>query len=710
MTLKKIQFKAGVNRENTQYASENGWYSGDKIRFRQGTPEKIGGWVRLSNAEFSGVCRALFSWTSLSGVKYIAAGTTQKYYVYSNSAYNDVTPIRTFSSATSLANPFATTTSSKVVVVTWTAHKLHTNDLVYFTGATATVVIPASELNGRHVVTVLSANTFSVTVATTPASSSTTGGGPVGVSAVLYSSTLGPNPFSTTTGSRVVTVTHVAHGGLIGDYVTFNGATAVGGLTLNAEYRLTKINSSDSYDIDAGAPASATTAGGGSAVQATYQIHVGPEINAPSSGWGAGPWSAGTWGTGSTSLTEARLWSQSNFGEDLIFNDRYHGIYYWDVSSGTVNNRAVNLNTLPDASDVPTVAHAITVSDVSRFVLAFGCNDYGSTTVDNLLIRWSDQEDAANWTPSATNQAGSIRLSHGSEIMAVMQARDEILVWTDTSLYSLQYVGAPAVWAAKLVGDNVSCPSPNGVAFAGSVMFWIGVDKFYKYDGTVQTLSCDLRQFVFGDINSDQPYLTFAGTNEGFSEIWWFYCSKASNTVDKYVTYNYLENAWCYGTMSRTAWLDSGLYSYPVAATSNGRLVYHENGVDDYEYADPKPIVAYIESAEFDIEDGDRYGFIWRVLPDVTFRGSTADSPTCTMTLLPMKNSGSGYNSPLSVGGSAESTVVRGLSVPIEQFTGQVNIRVRGRQLVLRVESSGLGVNWQLGYPRIDIKPDGRRG
>ena len=710
MTLKKLQLKAGVNRENTRYASENGWYAGDKIRFRQGTPEKIGGWVRVSDSKFMGVCRALFSWVTLGGTKYTAVGTNLKYYAYNNSSYYDITPIRSFGSTATLTNPFTTTAASKVVTVTWAAHGLQTGDLVYFTGAVSVDGIPETELNSRHSITRTGANTFTIVVVTTPTSGGVTGGGSVSARSVAYYSALNSNPFTTVVGSKIVTVTHTSHGANANDFVTFSGATAVGGLTLNGEYQVASILNANAYTIIAGSNASANATGGGASVLAQYQIHVGPETNSTSAGWSAGAWGLGPWSVGSAALTEARLWTQSNFGEDLVFNDRYNGIYYWDASGGTTNNRAVNLATLPDASDVPVVAHAVAISDVSRFVFAFGCNDYGSTALDPLLIRWSDQENAAQWAPSATNQAGSLRLSHGSEIMAVMQSRDEILVWTDTSLYSLQYVGAPIVWTAKLVGDNISCPSPNGVAFAGATMYWLGVDKFYKYDGTVQTLSCDLRQFVFGNINSTQPYLNFAGTNEGFSEVWWFYCSKDSTEVDSYVTYNYLENVWCYGSMRRTAWLDSGLYAYPIAATTNSKLVYHENGVDDYENVDPTPIAAYIESAEFDIDDGDKFGFIWRVLPDVTFRGSTADSPTCTMTLMPMKNSGSGYSSPMSVGGNSVGTTTRGAVIPVEQFTGQVNIRVRGRQLVLRVESSGLGVNWQLGYPRIDIKPDGRRG
>jgi hypothetical protein len=325
------------------------------------------------------------------------------------------------------------------------------------------------------------------------------------------------------------------------------------------------------------------------------------------------------------------------------------------------------------------------------------------------LIRWSDQESATDWTPAATNQAGSLRLSFGSEIVAAIQTRQEIVVFTDSALYSLQYLGAPEVWGAQLLGDNISIESQNAVAIGSGVVYWMGVDKFYKYDGRVNTLKCDLRRHVFGDINQDQGSQIFAGTSEGFNEVWWFYCSAGSTTINRYVVYNYLEEIWYYGTMERTAWLDSGLLDFPIAATYHKNIVLHENGVDDNVTGTPLAINAYIESAEFDIEDGQNFGFIWRMLPDVTFTGSTTSNPSLNMTLIPMKGSGSGFNTPQSLGGSSSAAVTRTATVPIEQFTNIVYIRVRGRQLIMKAESTGLGVTWQLGSPRIDVRPDGRR-
>jgi hypothetical protein len=355
------------------------------------------------------------------------------------------------------------------------------------------------------------------------------------------------------------------------------------------------------------------------------------------------------------------------------------------------------------------------VSDISRFTIAFGCNPIGETDIDPMLIRWTDQESVVNWTPAVTNQAGGQRLSHGSEIVTAVQARQEIVVFTDTSVYAMQYLGPPYVWGFQLLGDNISIISPNTAIIASGVVYWMGVDKFYKYDGRTQTLRCDLRQYIYSDINLDQSDQFFCGTNEGFNEVWWFYCSAGTdaspNTViDKYVVYNYQEDIWMYGTIARTAWVDSGLNNYPIAATYSNNLVYHENGVDDNTSGTAAPIDAYITSSEFDIGDGHSFGFIWRLIPDVTFRGSTSANPQVTMSLKPLQNSGSGYNVPESEGGSNYAAVARTAEVPIEQFTGQVLIRVRGRQLSFKIESVDLGVQWQLGAPRIDIKPDGRRG
>jgi hypothetical protein len=533
------------------------------------------------------------------------------------------------------------------------------------------------------------------------------GGAYFDITPIRATTTLGTDPF-TGNGTTTVTVTAPSHGGITGDFVTFSGVTGTYASVLNAEFQITVINV-NSYTITTPSVIAAGVTGG-SAVSAAYQINVGPEIEVPLTGWGAGTWGTGSWGIGvpSTTRTSIRLWSQGNFGEDLIFGPRRGPMYYWDNTSG-VNTRAVELSTLSGANGVPVIQNKIFISDINRFVFALGCNEIGSSVIDPMLIRWSDQESAVDWTPSATNQAGSLRLSDGSEIITAIQARQELVVFTDSAVYSLQYLGAPEVWGAQILGSNISILSPNALAIGSGVVYWMGVDKFYAYDGRIQTLPSDLRRHVFGDFNQSQAAQVFAGTNEGFNEVWWFYCSANSTTIDRYVVYNYLEKIWYYGTLARTAWLDSGLQDYPIGATYLGNLVQHENGVDDNATGTPAAINAYIESAEFDIEDGQNFGFIWRMVPDVTFVGSTANNPSLTMTLIPMKGSGSGFNNPQSLGGSSSAAVTRTATVPIEQFTNIVYIRVRGRQLIMKAESDALGVAWQLGSPRIDVRMDGRR-
>ena len=617
MPLQKLALKPGVNRENTRYTSEGGWYESDKIRFRQGTPEKIGGWQRISAATFLGVCRSLWNWVTLGSQNLIGVGTNLKFYIENGGAYSDITPLRA---------------------------------------------------------------TVSLT-----------------------------NPFTTTSGSPTVSVVDANGGYISGDFVTFSGASAVGGLTLNGEFQITvDTTATNTYFITASSNASSSATGGGT-VTAAYQINTGAASVTPLTGWGAGPWSAGAWGVGVPSDVQIRLWSQANFGEDLIFAPRGGDIYFWDATAG-LTSRGVTLASIsPVGANVPSVQDLILVSDISRFVFCFGCNDLASATKNPMLIRWSDQENATQWTPAATNQAGSLQLSRGAEIIAAKQARQEVLVWSDSALYALQYVGAPVVWGAQLVGENISIASQNAVAYANGVAFWMGIDKFYMYDGRTQPLPCNLRKFVFNDFNTAQYRQVFSGTVEAYHEVWWFYCSAESDTADRYVVYNYLDNIWYYGTMDRTAWLDSGLRDYPLAATYSNNLVNQEEGVDDNELGASTPIHAYASTAEFDLDDGHQFNFIWRVLPDITFDGSTIESPSAVMTLLPMQNSGSGYNSPASVGGSNNGTITRSAVLPIEKFTEQLNTRVRGRQMTMKIESTEAGVTWQLGSPRLDMRPDGRR-
>jgi len=631
MPLKKILFRPGVNRENTRYTTENGWYEGDKVRFRQGNPEVIGGWVRISTNTFLGVCRSLWNWVLLDGRNIIGLGTNLKFYLENGGAYYDITPIRA-------------------------------------------------------------------------------------------SSTINTNPFVATNGSAVITVTDTSHGAVTGDFVTFSGATSLGGnitaTVLNAEYQITVLTA-NTYTFVATATANATdvsgSPGGGASVNAAYQISVGPETQQVLEGWGSGGWGLGTWGNGAPVATvfgALRIWSQQNFGEDLVFNPRGGGLYYWDATGG-LSTRGVLVSSLMGADpEVPSVVNLVAVSDTSRFVFCFGCDDYGSSVLNPMLIRWSDQENILIWSPAITNQAGSVTLSHGSEIIAVVQSRQEQIVFTDSAVYSLQYLGPPVVWQTQLLGDNTSIYGPNAAVLASGVVYWMGIDKFYKYDGRVQTLNCDLRRFIFNDINRNQNLQVFAGLNEGFNEIWWFYCSQNSTEIDRYVIYNYIENegkgVWYYGTMGRTAWLDSGLRDYPLAATYSRNLVDHENGLNDNETATETALDAYVSSSEFDIEDGHNFGFVWRIIPDLTFGDSTnsptAVSPRVTMSLLGLSNSGSG------VVNTASALVTKGSNFVItEEFTGQIMTRIRGRQMIFKIASNQINTQWQLGAPRIDIRADGRR-
>ena len=635
MPLKKILFKPGVNKENTRYTTEGGWYEADKIRFRQGNPEVIGGWIRISVNTFLGVCRSLWNWVLLDGKNIVGLGTNLKFYLENGGAYNDITPIRA-------------------------------------------------------------------------------------------SSTINTNPFVATNGSAVITVTDTAHGAITGDFVTFSGAVSLGGnitaTVLNAEYQITVLTA-NTYTFVATATANATdvsgSPGGGASVVAAYQISVGPEVQQVLEGWGSGGWGLGTWGNGAPVATvfgALRIWSQQNFGEDLVFNPRGGGLYYWDATGG-LSTRGVLVSSIPGAdAEVPSVVNLVAVSDTSRFVFCFGCDDYGSSVLNPMLIRWSDQENILIWSPAITNQAGSVTLSHGSEIIAVVQSRQEQIVFTDSAVYSLQYLGPPVVWQTQLLGDNTSIYGPNAAVLASGIVYWMGIDKFYKYDGRVQTLNCDLRRFIFNDINKNQNLQVFAGLNEGFNEIWWFYCSENSTEIDRYVIYNYIENegkgVWYYGTMGRTAWLDSGLRDYPLAATyqpnSTGNLVEHENGLNDNATGTTIALDAYVSSSEFDIEDGHNFGFVWRIIPDLTFGDSTnsptAVSPRVTMSLLGLSNSGSG------VVNTASALVTKGSNFVItEEFTGQIMTRIRGRQMIFKIASNQINTQWQLGAPRIDIRADGRR-
>ena len=649
MPLQKLVLTPGLNREGTNYSNEGGWYDGDKIRFRSGNPEKLGGWTRLSNSSFLGVGRSMWNWVNFEGSNYLGVGTNVKYYIELGGAYYDITPIR------------------------------------------ATFTTPTTN-----------------------------------------------NCFTTSSGLSTITVTIAAHGGLDGDYVTFSGATAVGGISatiLNSEYQISNA-ATNTFTITVPATASSSATGGGTSITAAFQIHKGLDVAIIGTGWGAGPWSRGGWGSAYAAgiQNQLRLWTNDNYGQDLVLAPRGGQLYYWQ-NSGTVAVRAKLLSdlstaalgntpesgyTVPYGSYVPVATNQILASALQRFVIAFGANTYApypaspATTFDPMLVRWSDQNDPYQWVPSITNQSGEFRLTHGSYIVAAQVTRQENLVWTDSCIYSMQYLGAPYVWTFQVLMDNISIISPNAAITVNNVTYWMGLDKFYMYDGTVKTLPCTLKQYVFEDLNSTQGYQIFAGSNSGYNEVWWFYCSEDTNVVDRYVIFNYLDNVWYSGSMARTAWMDSGIRQYPMAIDYNSRVLYHEADVDDVSGETAVPISAYIQSSDFDIEDGQNFGFVWRMLPDVNFNGSNVNNPHVTITIVPRQNSGAPY-------GTADAPVVTSADnyappyppnssvYVVQQFTGQVYTRLRGRQMSFRIESDSLGVAWQLGNPRFDRRPDGRR-
>ena len=698
MPLQKIQLKPGVNREGTRYAREGGYYESDNVRFRQGTPEKIGGWVRISANTFLGVCRSLWNWVTFGFQNLLGVGTNLKFYILNGGTYYDITPTQTVHT---LTNPFATVNLSTTVTVTDATGGFINNDFVTFTGATA---VGGITISGEYQITTSSSTVYTITAASA-ATSTTSGGGTV---YAVYQINTGP--------SYAVPLVGWGSGtwgsGVWGTSASSSDAMRIWNQFNFGEDLIYGPRGGPLYYWDATIGYQAATV----SMTIANPCVVSTTINIPDKTaivletTGALPTGllvGTTYYTRYVSPTTFNL-SLTPAGALIITTGSQSGTH-------TISQRGVLVSQLNGASSVPLSQIFFLVSDASRFVLCFGTNDIGSTSVNPLLVRWSDQESVTEWAPAITNQAGSITLSHGSTIITAIQSKQEIVVFTDAALYSLQYLGPPYVWGSQLLADNTSLAGPNAVALAAGIIYWMGVDKFYKYDGRLQTLNCDLLRYVYNDIDRGQFEQVYAATNEGFNEVWWFYPSNGSTTNDSYVVFNYVENVWYYGTMARTAWLDSGLQDYPVAATYSNNLVQHELGVDDGTTATLAPINAFITSSQFDIGDGHNFAFVWRMLPDLTFNGSTdGTTPSLTMQLLPLQNSGSGFNNPKSIGGtsaSAEGVVTATQTYPIDldTYNGQLNIRVRARQMAMKISSNTLGTQWQLGAPRIDIRQDGRK-
>jgi hypothetical protein len=794
--LSKLQFKPGINRENTNYAGEGGWYDGDKIRFRSGFPEKIGGWQNLAASvdgvynTYKGVCRNLTNWITQNSSNLLALGTEQKLYVENGGAFYDITPVR--DPVTIDNNPFAITTGSKLVTVTDTAHLITTGTYVTFSGATGTDYLV---FNAEYeIIAVPTANTYQIILAT--AATATGSGGGAVVSAVyqinagnsvsVVGTGWGTGPWSgnTTYADFTATIDDGTPPGA-GTVMTVSAITS-GTITISMLISGTGI----------AADTTVTALGTGTGGVGTYTVSVSQEITSTSGivgyldGWGEEY-------SGGTAIVEAgklRLWTIDSYGQDLVAAVREGAIYYWAADTTTSPPRAVTVESLAtaagyDGTFVPNQVYEISTSGVQRFTIALGSNPYdpldADTDFDPMLVRWSDQENTYQWVPSAINQSGELRLSHGSQLVTGRHGRQEFVIWSDSAIYAMQYLGPPYVWGVNLLMDGISIASPNGVAGASNIMFWMGIDKFYMYDGRVQTLPCAVRQFVFDDFNFDQRYQVVAGGNEQYSEVWWHYPSQDSTVNDRYVIYNYLDNVWYYGALNRTAWLDSALRNNPMGAFSiktsylsaavddtvttlnlidastypetgtvtidseeitytsrtatalsgctrgvnsttaashvaystvaflvTNQIMFHEVGNDDNSTAALIPIEAYIDSSDFDIGDGNNFGFVWRIIPDLTFDGSTTAAPNLpavTMVCKPKQFPGSAYGAPSSPTVTSTQSYNTERTYTVQQFTGQVYTRVRGRQMAFEIRSTGQGVAWQLGAPRIDTRQDGRR-
>jgi len=628
MPYAKYTFKPGINREGTDYSNEGGWFNGNLVRFRQGRPEKIGGWLKDTETSYLGTGRALHGWVDIQGTKYLGLGTTFKYYVSTGENFDDITPIR------------ATTTNGIV--------------------------------------------------------------------------------FAATDGSSTITATDSSHGCVVNDFVTISGAASLGGLVtaavLNQEYQITAVPSSSTYtftakdtDDDTVTANSSDSGNGGSGVDGSYQINVGLDVYVQSTGWGANTWGAGTFGSSSplSSSNQLRLWSHDNFGEDLLINVRGGGVYYWDESGGS-SVRAKAFSELTGANLVPTIALQILVSDIDRHVICFGADPINDSNVrtsasDPMLIAWSDQESAVEWEPLSTNTAGSLRLSAGSLIVGAMRAGQETLVWTDTSMYNLQFIGPPYTFGTTLMNEGVGLISPKGAVNTPRGAFWMDRKGFYNYAGTIAPVPCSVHSYVFSDINEGQSYKVFGFLNKQFNEVGWFYPSASSTEVDRYVTYNYNDQTWSIGELARFAWLDEGLVDYPRAtgkSSSTNYLYRHEEGNDDDGSAMSN---VFIESSDMDIQDGDYFSSISRVIPDVKFTGSGGTDQTINFVLKTRDYPG--------------ESLTTNTTQNVTGTTTRLDTRLRARQMVFRIESDDdnsdvdtqKGVGWVLGDTRMDVKPSGRR-
>jgi hypothetical protein len=739
MPLQKLQFQPGINKETTSYSNEGGWFDCDKVRFRQGFPEKIGGWGKIGVKSFLGSCRALWPWRTLNLDDFLGVGTHLKYYIESGEGYYDVTPIRLFvdTKKNTTITVLGVSASASVGEVT-TNQNLESVDGVSSAGSVGqvavitnvdTTVVLSDGLSGTG-----SSGSVSASITTANASITLTGVSATGsVSGVVQAVTSFSSDisFSATNASSTITVSEANHGAVENDFVTFSGAVSLGGnITadiLNQEYQINSVIDVDTYTIIARSvdtvseitvdgnyvPSpvfanSSDTGNGGTSTTARYQINTGLDTSVLGNGWGAGAWARGAWGSAAdvNVLTDTmRIWTHDNFGEDLLINVMNGGLYYWDASAvSPLTTRAVELKDLPNSDLAPTIAAKVIVSDVDRHIIAFGCDPLDNIgRQDPLLIRFSDQESVVDWRPSTTNTAGDLRLGSGSRIVTAVETRQQILVFTDVSLHAMQYIGPPFTFGINMISENITIRSPISVVAVDDTVYWMGKNEFYVYNGGVQTLPCAVKDYVFSDFNSSQAEKCFGAVNSAFSEVWWYYPSASSSNNDRYVVYNYLQDIWYYGNLTRTAWVDRGVNETPIAAGRDGYLYNHEVGFDDGSTNPASPIAAYIESSQFDIGDGDQFSFVRRLIPDLTFRNSTAETPTANFTVKARNFPGGAYLQ------NNSKDVEKTASVPVEQFTQDAHIRLRGRSIAIKVDSDTTGTGWRLGSPRIDVRSDGRR-
>ena len=707
MPLTKLQFRPGINREITKYSNEGGWVDCDKIRFRFGYPEKFGGWEKMSTNTYQGTARRLHNWLALDGSNFLGVGTHLKYYIEEGGTFSDVTPIR---SSTTNSTTFSATNGSANITVTESNHGAAESDFVTFSQAVSLGGnVTAAILNAEHqIVSVTDANNYVITVSVTANASDSGNGGSatdavyqisVGLNSQVGGTGWGSSTWGgTTAGALTTTLAEDLDNSETGvDVNDETGITTDNDVILVGDELMLVTATTDDNTLTVARGHSGTTATTHSN-GATVRLAVGNVLSTDDFvAWGA----AGVVAT----ATELRVWSHDNFGEDLLINPRDGGVYLWDKTNG-LSTRAVELSTLAGAANTPTIAKQVLVSDIDRHVLCFGTNTYGTTTQDPLMIRWSNQESVSNWTISSDTTAGSLRLGSGSEFVQAVETKREILVYTDTSLHSVRFIGGDFVFGIQQIASNITIMGPKAAVATEDFVVWMGRDSFYAYAGGTQTLPCTVKDKVFLDFNNQQRDKVVAGVNSEFGEVIWFYPSESNSLnnggtgdIDKYVVYNYNEKVWYFGNLSRTAWMDRGIRNFPIAASSS-YLYNHENGYDD----DGSAMTSFIESAPMDIGDGDKFSLVQKVIPDLTFEGSVNQStPVANFTLKARNEPGEDY------GNTSAGSTTRTATSPVELFTNQIDLRARGRSFALRVDSDATGMKWKLGSPRVSIRPDGRR-